>query len=206
MAPDELARQALATAEVSFLDLHRPDAGGGIHLELVAPLRLAGNPVARPVAFVVFQTDPHRFLYPLVQSWPTPSRTGETLLVRREGSEVLYLNELRHRRGTALTLRLPVARPELPAGMAVQGREGVIQGIDHRNRRVLAALRQVPDSPWFLVSKVDREELIAPLARDTWLTALLAASMIALAGLGAQRSWRRERGAFDAQLRESEAR
>ena len=36
--------------------------------------------------------------------------------------------------------------------------------------------------------------------------ALLAASMIALAGLGARRSWRRSHGALDAQLRASESR
>jgi len=206
VATGEMAREALATSGVSFLDLHGPETGQGIHLDLVAPLRPPGDPGSRPVAFVVFRSDPHRFLYPLVQSWPTPSRTGETLLVRREGSEVLYLNQLRHRSGTALTLRLPVAQPELPSGMAVQGREGVVQGIDYRGQRVLAALRQVPDSPWFLVSKVDRAELVAPLARDAWLTALLAAAMIALAGLGAVCFWWRERELSDAELRESESR
>ena len=31
-----------------------------------------------------------RFLFPLLQAWPTPSTTAETLLVRRDGERVLF--------------------------------------------------------------------------------------------------------------------
>ena len=205
-ATDELTRRALTTAEISFLDLHRSEAEGRIHLELVAPLRAAGDPAARPVGFLVFQSDPRRFLYPLIQSWPTPSRSAETLLVRREGDEVVFLNDLRHRKGTALTLRRPLTQSNLPATLAAQGREGVVEGVDYRGERVLAAIGRVPGTPWFLVSKVDYAEIVAPLAREAWLTALLAAALIALAGLGAERFRRRERDASDAELSESESR
>ena len=199
-ATDELARKALEAADLSFLDLHRPTSEEGIHLELVAPLRGAADPAARPIAFLIFEHDPRRFLYPLIQSWPTPSRTGETLLIRREGAEVAYLNELRHRTDTALKLRLPVTRADLPAALVVSGREGEVEGVDYRGVSVLAAMRRVPDSPWFLVSKVDREEIVAPLAREARLTGLIAVLLIALSGLGAQRFRRREREASDAEL------
>ena len=36
--------------------------------------------------------------------------SGETLLVRREGDSVLFLNELRHQRHAALKLRFPLSQ------------------------------------------------------------------------------------------------
>ncbi len=131
----------------------------------------------------LLKIDPERFLFPLIQTWPTPSRSAETLLVRREGDEVVFLNELRHQRNTALRLRFPLARAGLPAARAVLGYEGVLYGVDYRGVSVLAATRHVPDSPWYLVAKMDTEEALAPLRRRTRFIAtifgLLAAALIA---------------------------
>ena len=96
------------------------------------------------------RSDAASYLYPLIQSWPTSSRSGETLLVRREGDAVVYLNELRHRTNTALSLRVPLAQDDLPAARAVLGQQGQFQGLDYRGVEVLADLRPVPGSPWFL--------------------------------------------------------
>lgn len=53
------------------------------------------------IGVMMFRIDPVRFLYPQIQSWPVPSATAETLLVRKDGDNVV-LNELRHRKGTIL--------------------------------------------------------------------------------------------------------
>lgn len=84
-------------------------------LAALVPLYAAGGAAAEPVAAAVLQTDARQFLDPLIQSWPTASRSAEVLLVRREGDTVLYLNELRHRRGTALRLRIPLAQTNTPS-------------------------------------------------------------------------------------------
>ncbi|MCX8119177.1 MAG: diguanylate cyclase, partial [Desulfobacterota bacterium] len=73
------------------------------------------------MALLVFEMDPNQFLCPLLQSWPVPSQTAETLLVRREGEEVVFLNDLRHRKNTALNLRFSMKEENLPAAMAVRG-------------------------------------------------------------------------------------
>jgi two-component system cell cycle sensor histidine kinase/response regulator CckA len=80
------------------------------------------------------------------------------LLVRRDGEEVLFLNELRHRKDTALKLRAPLARLDLPAVQAVLGREGIFRGRDYRGVETIAALRAVPGTSWFLVAKMDEAE------------------------------------------------
>lgn len=65
------------------------------------------------LAVVALRINPNAFLYPFLERWPTPSPTAETLLVRREGADALYLNELKYRKGSALSLRMPLARDSL---------------------------------------------------------------------------------------------
>ncbi len=173
-----LVLEAASSKKVILSDLYRDENSDAIHLSLLIPLFIqrAGSPVI--VAVILLRIDPHQFLYPLIQSWPTPSRTSETLLVRREGEEVLYLNELRHRKNTALTLRFPISRQQLPAAMAARGQEGIAEGFDYRGVPVLAAMQRIPDSPWFLVARVDQEEIYAPIRTQARLIAVLVGVLI----------------------------
>jgi PAS domain S-box-containing protein len=177
----ELIAQATRTRTPFLADLHRDDPTGAPYMTLVAPLQSSSS--FEPVATLLLKIDPERFLYPLIQAWPTPSGSAETLLVRREGDEAVFLNELRHQKHTALTLRIPLSRDRLAAAMAIRGFEGVASGVDYRGIPVLAAMEHVPDSPWYLVAKVDTREVIAPLRQQMVLiatsSALLAAALVA---------------------------
>jgi len=109
-------------------------------------------------------------------------------LARREGEAIVFLNELRHRANTALSLRIPLTRSDLPAAKAASGQEGSFQGRDYRGVDVLADLRAVPDSPWFLVAKVDTDEILAEaryhagmIALFVFLCILFAAATTAVA-------------------------
>lgn len=137
---------------------------GEIYLDIVAPIR-APYSDAR-LGFLVQRIAPEKYLFPLIQSWPGPSKTAETLLVRRDGNQLLYLNQLRHQSGTAMHLTRPVDDPDLPAAHAVLGQEDVFTGRDYRGKAVFAATRQIPHTPWAMVTKLDTEEVLAPLRRN----------------------------------------
>ena len=99
---NELTENELMTIEraknsrqVIFSDLHLSDASANaISINLVIPL-LAGDEVT---GTILLKADPAEFLYPLMQTWPIKSRTGETILVKNEGNSVLYLSNLKFRR------------------------------------------------------------------------------------------------------------
>ncbi len=160
---------ALKERRPVITDLHVGPADIPPHVDLIAPLFSSDEKMGSPVGAVVFQIDARQFLYQLIQSWPTPSRSAETLLVRRDGDAVLYLNELRHMRDTELKLRIPLSSKDIPAVMAVLGREGVVRGTDYRGVDVLSALKAVPNSPWFMVAKMDAEEAFADWQRRSFL-------------------------------------
>ncbi|MGA3023433.1 MAG: PAS domain S-box protein [Bryobacteraceae bacterium] len=149
-----LCQEAIRTGQAAVSDLQGSE-GGPAYLDLAAPAP-GGD------AVVVLRAEAGAFLYPAIQTWPVPSRTAESLLVGMRNGEVVYLNELRWKKGMALRLTLP-QRSDLPAAMALHGVEGVCHGIDYRGVPVLAALRRVPETPWALVAKVDAAEVYEPL-------------------------------------------
>lgn len=183
---------ALRTRQVQFLDFHTTSQAEQIHLSLFVPL-LEGQ---RVVGVLGFEIDPHNFLYPLVQTWPTPSPSAESLLVRRDGEDVLYLNELRHRKDSALKLRAPLSHSNRPAVRAVLGQEAVFEGADYRGENVLAATRKIAGSPWFMVSKIDLAEVDAPLRERAALVVASAVLLIAAAAIAVLLLWRQQQMAF----------
>ena len=99
-----VAQTIIVRGEV-FGDLFRCPTCKQVHLDVAAPIL---DPDGRPVAVLILRSNPEQFLYPFVQSWPTPSPSAETLLVRRDGDNALLLNQLRHRPNPALSLRIPL--------------------------------------------------------------------------------------------------
>ncbi len=188
-------RAAVREGRVVVTGVHRIGITGALHLDVVAPLAASGG---APGA-VLLRIDPYRYLFRLLQSWPGPSATGEALLVWRDGDRVRFANELRYWDDDPLALTVPLGRREDPAALAAAGEVGVAEGIDYRGRRVLAAMRQVPDTPWALVVKVDAQEAAAPLrGRAVWI-AIAALAFVAASGAGSTLWWRQQRARFDRQ-------
>jgi signal transduction histidine kinase len=202
VGPDEkkLASEALRTRKIFFSDLYQSKMADNIRLSIVVPMLSEDkNDI---LGVFLLRIDPHLFLYPLIEKWPTRSPTAETLLIRREGEDVLYLNDLRHRNGTALAFRLPISRQQLPAAMALRGKEGIFEGIDYRGTEVLVALRTIPDSSWAIVAKVDKEEVYAPIRGRLWNAMLIIGLCILLSGEGVLLVWRKREGEEQRKYRE----
>ena len=175
--------ESMSSGQVVFSDIHREKLGSGerIEIELRAPLTVVKNGKVRTIGAILFRIDPEYFLFPLIQKWPTPSASAENILIRRDGDEVVFLNELRHRRNTALAMRLPLSQQQLPAAKAAMGQEGLVEGVDYRGVPVIAVLSKVAGTSWFMVSKVDKAEIYAPINRLAYWMLIL---MLILVGTG----------------------
>jgi PAS domain S-box-containing protein len=133
-----------------------------VHLDVVAPIFTSIGGKRVPAGAILLRMNAEEFLFPLIQSWPTVSASAETLLVRRDGDSVLFLNELRHRKDTALKLRISLDRADVPAVMAMKGTTGLVYGRDYRGVPVAAVVLAIPGSSWFIITKEDDAEILAP--------------------------------------------
>jgi len=193
---DEAARylvEALREGRPVMTDLHAGPADLPPHIDVVAPLFSQTDKTRDPNGAVILQIDARQFLYPLIQFWPTPSVSAETLLVRKEGEAVLFLNDLRHQPDTALKLRIPLSKKNVPAVMAVLGKEGILQGTDYRGVGVLSVLKAIPNSPWFMVSKMDDAEALAGWRFRSILLLVLVIALLAFLLTAVGVVWQRTR-------------
>ena len=197
----ELASQAVRR-QSPFLSDFTSGAAGGVHLFSVAPI--FGSP-GKVVGVIVLVADPERDLYSLVQSWPTSSPTAETLLAERRGDEVVFLSHLRHRASEPLLFSQPLTRRDMASVQAVTGHEGVVSGVDYRGVLVLGAARRVPDTPWYVIAKIDRSEVQAPLRGSAFGTILVSMLFILCAGIAVVLLWRHQQFRFYRQQYEAES-
>jgi PAS domain S-box-containing protein len=186
------AGEILRSREVGFQDFYRNEQDQRVYLATLVPI-LDGPDFGQALGVLVLNIDPVIHLYPAISRWPTPSRTAETLLVRRDGHDALFLNELRFQTNSALKLRIPLERTNVPAVKAALGQQGIVEGIDYRGEPVAAALCAIPDSPWSMVARMDTAEVYAPLRERLWLTVLLMGALLLGAGASVGLVWRQQR-------------
>ena len=149
-------QNSIHSKQTIFTDLHN-GIDGKSRLKIIVPLILTNE--KELVGVLVLGIDPTTFLFPLIQIWPTPSKTAETLILRKEGDHVLFLNELRHQKNAVLNFEIPLSRTEAPAVQAALGKTGFYEGTDYRGVRVLSSLAGIPDTNWLMVAKVDEDEI-----------------------------------------------
>jgi two-component system, cell cycle sensor histidine kinase and response regulator CckA len=152
--------QAFAAKRPVMSDLLPAENNYPNRVYIITPLADKSPNPAIPFGAVILVYDIRSHLYPLIQSWPTSSKSAESVLVRRDGDSVLFLSELRYSSDASFKKRIPLSRKSDPAVMAVLGQKGVVEGLDYRDVEVFADIQPIPGSPWFLVSKLDKSEAL----------------------------------------------
>jgi PAS domain S-box-containing protein len=186
LLPDETRAQIIATASREGRGVERTSidsSGQYIHVvaPVVAPVVSSDDRPESIVGFLVTSTSLQQYVIPYLQQWPTPSPSGETLLVRKDEDGIVYLAAPRMFTGTPDELHVPLTRTELPAVRAALDEvPGSLSGTDYRDVAVLAAYRPIAGTSWRLVAKIDRDEVLAPMWRTVVRGGAIALTVILL--------------------------
>jgi two-component system, cell cycle sensor histidine kinase and response regulator CckA len=192
---------AFRTRKPAFTDLCSYPGSSNPYVDLIVPY-FAGN---EPSGAVVLRFDAAQFLYPIIQYWPVSSDSAETLLIRRDGNYVLFLNELRHRKDAAFKLRLPLTQTDLLAVQAALGLRGEVEGHDYRGVKVLAAIKAIPDTSWIMIAKEDESEAFSVLRRESFLILAMLLFLVASLSTVLGIIWQRREKAHYQTMFEAEA-
>ena len=187
----------------SLLDQSLPDPGGnafeqgkrGIYIsELFESRRNLNHPLKMLVTLpvlgfknefigVIFFEIDMTFIFEFIQDATGLGDTGETYVVRNVGDGALFLNNLRHDPNSALKRKeIFGSSAALPAQEAVRGKNGAGISVDYRGKKVIAAWRYMPLMDWGLVTKVDADEVFAPV-KQLKKTVLVIGFIILFAGM-----------------------
>ncbi|MEO5655453.1 MAG: EAL domain-containing protein [Nitrosospira sp.] len=195
----KLLPAALQTREIQSSDLFL-DERGEARLDIVVPLVHDGMS-DEAVAVVVLRADLEQFLVPLVEKWPGRSPSAETLLVRKEGENITYLNKLRHAGGGTPQHQSLAAREDLTGAIAArEGQRGTASGTDYRGEPVVAVYRPISGSGWQLLAKIDHSEVLAQLwTLVFWVSVVILIAMAAV-GVMLLLLWRQQQRAHQLAL------
>jgi len=138
-----------------------PDIGGDGRPELytAAPIN---DPEGNLLGILIFDIQVLRFLDALMQE-SYNGDSGESLIAKRIGSEIVFLHNLRFDTDAALNRKIPLEGEVVAMHHAVSGENGFDIAKDDRNVEVLAAWRHIPELDWGLVSKIDTAEAFSPI-------------------------------------------
>lgn len=188
--------EAIKKNDVVFSNFYSDENNGEVNLSMAIPIVIFQKGNTMHIGTVMIILDPNIRLYPTLKLWPIPSKTGETLLVHRDGNYVAYLNELRHINNVPLMMKFPLTELSLPSVKAVLGWKGVVYGTDYRKKSVLAAIKAVPNTAWFLVAKVDTEEIYVPLTARFWVIIFFIIVNILILGIIVAYIWRYQQAKY----------
>lgn len=182
--------RALTSGQVQVTELYplHDAEGWHLHFDIVAPL--IPVPGFDDLTLVLRLTE-QDFLFPKLQEWTLDTHTGETLLVRLYGDEVVVLNtprfssEMPHELRVALTgdeeLLTAVAKGDVAFGAA-------LRGFDLWGQEALAIAAPIPGTDWWLLVKWGAAE-VAMQVRGPVIWVLSVFLLVFLLATGGVFAW-----------------
>ena len=144
-------------------------ASDRLRLDFVLPLTGPGSPL------LVLQSEAN-WVHALLFSGAASGRNEETVLVRRDGDQVVFLSPLRYDEPRRGRLRVPLSDPRLLIAKVLRGESeqgAAVWGLDYRGVPVVGVARQIAGTDWFLLAKQDQSEFYADVLGEAVGTALL---------------------------------
>ncbi len=148
-------------------------------LDLYIPFILSKD---RKIA-AVLKVDPYKILFPSVSSWFIDASSGESMIVTASDDSINYITPLRYYQKSAEILKKPINDLNLPAAKAIKGARGPVTGIDYSGKEVLADVRKIENTPWYLITKMDLTEVYEPVTSSTFNSLLIIGLLISLGGI-----------------------
>jgi PAS domain S-box-containing protein len=131
---------------------------------------------------VVLEVDVDASLGPFLANWPTSLRTAENHLVRRDGTDAVFLESMSRTGHAPHARRVPLTQTEVLAVAAAVGGAGPRRGRDVAGQAVLGVIEPITEAGWAVVTHMDAEELAAELRVQ--LTAVVAFVSLILVAAG----------------------
>lgn len=142
------------------------------------PIYKDNNPQKNILAFLVLGYNLNKSLYPSIDDLSSGT-SAETLIILREHDTITYLNDQKYIIESDKGRRSSSALPLTPFKNILNNKEGFVEGIDYRGERVLAVVKKIPGIiPWYIVTKIDRKEVLEAIRQDTMSVTLIISLLI----------------------------
>lgn len=135
---------------------------GKLQIAVIAPITEGQGKPQHYLGSIVLLIDPQTFLFPSLHTWPLPTQSANTQLVRREQDQAVILNPpWLENNPEGKPLSSNAQQQTLPAVQAIfNNARGIVQGRNLAGVPVVASILPIDDSPWFIVAETAYEEAL----------------------------------------------
>lgn len=157
--------------EITMSDFYIDENDKDVKIDIVAPIIFENKYIG--CLLLIINANNH--LYSMIQSWPYETETAENLLFKVENNEVVYLNELRFSKNTALKSRIQNNKDnkDILAIQSANGKFGLLEGVDYRRNDVIGYAAKIANTNWILITKIQSSEAFARANQKSFYTVLL---------------------------------
>ncbi len=168
--------------EKRVVDLFFMDKGE-LTLYMATPLKLDEE----LVGVAVFKSKVDK-LTSLIENYSGQGKSGETMLAKQnEQGQALYITPLKFEKDTALKEVIIKDKKKSPIIKALskskeKSKENILlDGVDYRGHKVLAVSQYIDNTGWGIVSKMDQDEVYAPIRSLMGNIIILGVSVVLVA-------------------------
>ena len=159
-----LINQAARENQVVFGNIFNNKKNGHALIDIAAPIDNNDSEIKN---VIIYRIDLEKTLHPIIESWPGITKSAEAILFMKRGNYVINISDVKYHHNSALTVKIPLSNTQNPVVQAVLGKRGILNGIDYKGDKVIGYVKQIQNSPWILISKVNRGELLAEVNYKT---------------------------------------
>ncbi len=128
--------------------------------------------------------DPGKTLIPIIQKFPYTNKSAETLIFRIKKDSITLLTNIGELTEVPFSPKNQVSQNDEIALHVISNKKGFFEGKDFQGNDVLADVQPIPGTDWFLVSKIDKNEILySVFFRTNVFLVLLLIALFAVAAL-----------------------
>ncbi len=168
---------AIKNKKIVFSDLYYDSKTNSPTIDIYYPLIYNRETIGA----IIMNIDPSEVLFPIITGRYVDRSSGESFLVKLENDSVIFLSPLKYLSGGHGLIKKSIYDEELLSSKVFEDSEKIIKGNDYRGTSVIADIRPLKNSAWYLVTKLDESEILAPV-NESALTDVFIFGLISFLG------------------------
>ncbi|MCK9280268.1 MAG: ATP-binding protein [Melioribacteraceae bacterium] len=153
-----------------------------LKIDFISPIRKSSD--GKIIAVLIFRFDPNEHLFPFVTSLPSSSVTSEIYMARLEKDSVVVLNKLKFSNKAPLEFKYSINDKKDAIVNSIISQIGLTDAVDYAGNEVLAFVNKVPATNWYLISKINKEELYEKFYHEVIVIIGFTVGLILIFGFG----------------------
>jgi signal transduction histidine kinase len=185
----ENAAESMRRGKVVFVDYYRNENDDQSYMALLIPVVREGKKDG-PIGAIALRADPKISLQPLISEWPDPGESFESVLFRPQGDSLQFLSKLKFKQVPASSGFHRGFQEIFLSAKGLHAPNRILYDRDYRNVSVMARVDSVSGTSWFMLSKMDTEELHRSVRAYRARMAGVASCILAVASIAFWSLWR----------------